>query len=80
MAQLLIRGIRPETLARWKDRAKRHNRSLEAEIRELIESNAGLDPMLREDVLRFANEMRKSLAGKIKGDSTTIIRQARNSR
>lgn len=78
MAQILVRGVRPEIVERWRARAKKNNRSLEAEIRTLLEREAGPDPMSFDEAVRFADEMRRKLAGKIKGDSTDLIRAARN--
>jgi plasmid stability protein len=80
MAQLLVRGLEPDVIERWKERARRNNRSLEAEIRDLLKSQAGPTQREFEDAVRFADEMRRKLAGKIRGDSTDIIRRARDSR
>ena len=41
MAQLLIRGLDGDALARLKARAKAHGRSLESEARTILESAAG---------------------------------------
>lgn len=43
MANVLIRNIDDETLKRLKDRAKENNRSLQEELKELVESYAKPD-------------------------------------
>jgi plasmid stability protein len=80
MAQLLIRGLTPELIQRWKDRARRNNRSLEGEIRELLQRAIGPDPERYAQAVKFAEEMRAKYAGKITGNSADIIREAREER
>ena len=81
MAQVLIRGLKDETVAAWKARAKRHNRSLEAELRELIEQNQRPElDMSWEEAVRFAEEMRAKLEGKVSGTTAELIREDRDSR
>jgi plasmid stability protein len=77
MAQLLIRGLEPEDIERLRTRAKRHQRSLEAEARVILKS-AEPDPRARAEAIRFAREMRCELAGKIHGDSADMIRADRD--
>jgi hypothetical protein len=46
MAQLLVRDLRPETVSRLKTRAKAHRRSLQAELKDVLENasrQGGLD-------------------------------------
>ena len=81
MAQVLIRGLSDETVANWKARAKRHNRSLEAELRELIERNQQPElEMSWEEAVRFGDEMRRRLAGRVTGTAAESIREDRDSR
>ena len=77
MAQVLIRGLAPELIARWRARAKQRNRSLEAELRELLERSAPPDPERVAKALRFADEMRRESAGKIKGNTYDLILEDR---
>ncbi len=44
MGQILVRNLPDRVIRTFKDRAKIKGSSLEQEIRELIESNAGLTP------------------------------------
>jgi plasmid stability protein len=50
MAQLLIRDVDPAIVAHLKDRAKRNNRSLSAEVRMILERAAAV-PFLSDDRL-----------------------------
>lgn len=68
MAQVLVRQIPDETVARLKERAARHGRSLEAELRAILETAVG-DPR---DELR---KLRDALAGKRFPDSSDLVRE-----
>lgn len=76
MAQLLIRDLEPEVVARLKERARRNRRSLEAEAR-LILASAAPDERAFEAAVRIARKMRRKTAGKISGDSADLIREDR---
>jgi plasmid stability protein len=77
MAQLLVRGIDEAVIKRLKARAKRNARSLEAEARVIL-SEAERDPEAFARAVAFAADMRRRTAGRIKGDSTDIIRELRD--
>jgi plasmid stability protein len=79
MAQLLIRGIDEAVIKRLKARAKRNARSLEAEARVIL-AEAERDPEAHQRAASFAARMRKKYAGKIRDDSTDLIREAREER
>ncbi len=76
MAQLLVRELQPKAVQRLKDMAKRSHRSLEAEARLILETAADRDERWHEAV-RTADRMRRTLAGKITGDSADLIRDDR---
>lgn len=77
---LLVRKVRLTTLDSLKERARRHGRSLQAELRLILEEAAGGKRYSFDDAVRFADEMRHKYAEKISGDSADIIREARDSR
>jgi len=77
MAQILVRDLAPETVAQLKSRAERHRRSLEAEVRLILEEAASLDERRRE-AWEFAQRMSKSLEGRVHSDSTELIREDRD--
>jgi plasmid stability protein len=80
MAQVLIRGLSPALIQRWRDRAKSHNRSLEAELRELLASSIGPTPERYAEAVRFADKMRAKTAGKVKGNTYDFIVEERERR
>ena len=80
MAQLLVRDLDPALVARLKAQATRHQRSLEAEVRVILAEAVPDRIAAFDEAVRVADEIRQSLVGKIHGDSTDIIREARDSR
>jgi plasmid stability protein len=83
MSDLLLRGVEPETVKRLKARAKRNERSLQAELRVILHQAAErevAEVMTFEEGVRFAAEMRKKLEGKIEGTTAELIREDRDSR
>jgi plasmid stability protein len=74
VAQVLIRDLRPETVSRLKARAKAHRRSLQAELKEVLENasrQAGLDARA------LADRVRRQLAGRAHSDSVDLIAKDR---
>lgn len=81
MAQILIRGLSDDDIARLREHARHHDRSLEAEARVALRAAAKRPTRKdRDDFIRFADEMRKKLEGRIHGDSADMIREARDER
>jgi plasmid stability protein len=74
MAQILVRDLSPDTIDRLKNQAKRHGRSLQGEVKVILESAAKL-PMAQ--ARQVAAQLRQSLEGRIKGDSADLIREDR---
>lgn len=75
MAQLLIRNLDQGTVDRLKERARRHRRSLEGEVRLILEKEARAgagDPWL------LADRIRASFAGRRFTDGTALIREDRD--
>ena len=77
MAQVLIRNLEPETVARLKERAKEHHRSLEAELRDILERAAG---RRSGDWKKGLAELDRMFKGRKMPDSTPLIREERNRR
>lgn len=75
MRQLTIRKIDDRVYQRLKDRARINHRSLEAEIRAILDE--AVTPDLSEFVRRTA-EMRQKLKGRVKGDVVAMIREDRD--
>jgi plasmid stability protein len=75
MAQILVRHLSPDVLALLKQRASRNGRSLEAELRVVLERAA------RQDVVAAAAraaDIRASLAGRTHTDSAVLVREDRD--
>lgn len=73
MAQVLIRGIDPEVVDRLKGRARDNGRSLEAELRAILEAAAA-------DVVEakaLAARIRRRLAGRAHTDSALLVAEDR---
>lgn len=75
MAQLLVRDLHPDTVERLKNRAQRHGRSLQGEVKLILESAAKLSMA---ETRRVAAQLRQSLEGRIQGDSADLIREDRD--
>ena len=75
MPDLLVRNLSPETIAALKARAKRNNRSTQAEVAEILErqvldeARARLDAAIR--------QARAESAGKTFPDAAELIREDR---
>jgi plasmid stability protein len=74
MAQILVRGLENEVVARLKDRAAAHGRSLESEARSILESAAGFTA---EEARQVVSNWQKRLAGRKFSDSVDMIREDR---
>lgn len=77
MASLLIRNIDEDLLAELKAAAKAHGRSLQAEIREILQ-NAGRRHLA--ETRRMSERWLQRLRGSPQSDSTTLIREGRDSK
>ena len=75
MAQLLIRDLAPETVDRLKERASRHRRSLQGEIKLILEKEAAADDR---SALELADGIRASFGGRRFTDSAALIREDRD--
>jgi len=74
MAQVLIRDVPPEVVERLKVRAQRNRRSLEAELRVIVEK--AVEESI-EDMLAEVDRVRALFAGRTFGDSAELIREDR---
>ena len=73
MPDILVRGLSEETIRRLKARAKRNGRSLQREVRAILESAAGLSVA---EALNVARQWREKL-GRQFDDSAKPIREDR---
>ncbi len=74
MAQVLVRDLRAEVVTRLKARAKGHGRSLQAELKEILE-NASRHSAIEGKAL--ADRIRRQLAGRAHSDSVELLAEDR---
>jgi antitoxin FitA len=74
MAQVLIRDVEAAVMGRLKERARKQGRSLEAELRLILEQAAAVD---LEDARRLATRIRRLLAGRTHSDSAALVAEDR---
>ena len=74
---VLVRDIRPETLAALKIRARQHLRSLQQELAALLEEAAQQAAQPSRDEIAAAIRARLGRSGRVFTDSTVLIREAR---
>jgi plasmid stability protein len=75
MAQLLIRDLDGETIERLKERAKQHRRSLQGEVKLILEHEAAAG---REDSWALADRIRTAFGSSRFSSSADLIRQDRD--
>jgi plasmid stability protein len=79
MAQILVRGLDDAPVARLKDRARQNHRSLQGEVRTLLEEAAA--PLAsRSEALAIVDKWQRfwKEQGKTFSDSAEIIRRMRD--
>lgn len=75
MAELLIRNLEPEVIKRLKLRAKQHHRSLQGELKTIVEAAA---KMSIQEARKKSSAWHKRLSGRSFSDSSTLQREDRN--
>lgn len=76
MSQILVRGLEAQTIERLKERAKRHKRSLQGEVKTIIEE-AVPTRMSMEEAREAALQIRKGFGNRIFSDSAELVREDR---
>jgi plasmid stability protein len=74
MAQVLVRGLDQDTVERLRKRAKSHGRSLQAELKEILERASRVDMLTAR---QLADRIRQSLDGQSHSDSATLVAEDR---
>lgn len=75
MAQVLVRELDPEVVERLKERAKVHGRSLQKEIRAILEEASTTLSM--QEAREAAELWRDRLEGREHSDSAGLVREGR---
>lgn len=77
MSQILVRDLDPAVVSRLKQRARRNRRSLQAEVRVVLEELASKEAA-RDAAWSVADEIRSQLSGTPQTDSSELIREDRD--
>jgi len=75
MAQVLVRGVEDKIVKRLKAQARRHHRSLEAELRDIIESSVKYTTA---EAVEVSRRLRAKFKGRVFSDSANLIREDRD--
>ncbi|MGH9317663.1 MAG: FitA-like ribbon-helix-helix domain-containing protein [Thermoanaerobaculia bacterium] len=75
MPQVLVREVETSTLDRLKKRARENGRSLQSELRQILEDAVRYSPS---EMRAAAERIRKSLMGRKHSDSVELIREDRD--
>ena len=78
MGSILVRGLDQKTVERLKERARLNGRSLQQEVKELLERAAEMLTM--SEARRVSERWRHWLGGRSLSDSAQLIREDRDSR
>lgn len=74
MAQLLVRDVDPKVVAKLKRRARENQRSLQAEVKRILEAEV----YSMAEARAAADRIRKSLEGRHHTDSVRLLREDRD--
>jgi plasmid stability protein len=74
MAQVLVRDLETTVVTRLKARARRHGRSLQTELREILEKASRHEAV---DARAVAARIRRQLAGRSHSDSASLLAEDR---
>ncbi len=79
MAQISVRNLEEDAVERLRIKARLHGRSLEAEVRDILERSSRLS---REEFIAFADAMKAEIrdrnGGRLLPDSTPLVREDRD--
>ncbi|MCE3248961.1 MAG: uncharacterized protein K0R41_2786 [Geminicoccaceae bacterium] len=78
MAQLLVRDLDPAVVARLKDKARQNQRSLQGELKAILEEAAAR--ATRDEALAMIDKWQRKWGDRVFSDSTQMIREDRDQR
>jgi plasmid stability protein len=78
MAQILVRDLDKDVVERLKKRAKEDGRSLQSEVKLILEQAAAEPKVDMEKARDMLDEFRKRFKGRKFSDSVELIREDRN--
>ncbi len=74
MAQVLVRDLKTDVVSRLKARAKRHGRSLQTELKEILQTASRQSTI---DARALADRIRRRLGGRAQTDSVELLAEDR---
>lgn len=74
MPQILVRDLDPTVIKKLKSRARHHHRSLQAELKDVLEQAAAMNVT---DIRGRVKRIRAMFEGRAFGDSSALIRRDR---
>jgi plasmid stability protein len=77
MSQVLVRDVDSDVLDKLKRRAQKHHRSLEAELRVVLERAAAEDPEEESNIQMTLERVQALFAGRHFSDSAELLREDR---
>jgi plasmid stability protein len=78
MAQLLVRDLDPAVVERLKERARQNHRSLQGEVKTILEAAA--ERATRKEALAMIDKWQRKWGDRIFSDSAQMIREDRDER
>ena len=78
MGEILVRDLDDGVVARLKDRAREHGRSLEAEVKMILSEISDSPKVDRQTALEGIAKLRERLKGRKFPDSVALIREDRD--
>jgi plasmid stability protein len=78
MGSILVRGLYQTTIERLKERARLNGRSLQQEVKALLERAA--ETLTMPEARRLSDQWKRRLDGRSFSDSARLIREDRDSR
>jgi antitoxin FitA len=76
MAQLLVRDLDPAVVARLKEQARQNHRSLQGEVKAILEQAAAT--ATRDEALAMIDKWQRRWGDRVFSDSTQLIREDRD--
>jgi len=78
MAQILVRNLDEEVVARLKERARKEGRSLQSKVRQILEEAANSPQLDMETARKRIEKLRERFKGRKFPDSVELIREDRD--
>ena len=78
MAQILVRNLDEDVVARLKERARKEGRSLQSEVRRILEEAVHAPQVDMATARKMVDRIRKRLKGRKFPDSVELIRKGRD--